>query len=384
MGRARSAKWAAAAIAAVGVICATGGLFGTCMKMQSETIMGQAEKQVAGERNGRGPDRAVDEPRIPFKRGKADANRLMERRGKRAPAYTPSLDFGDSDVETASACRDNQAIERYARQSGVDPMLVRAIMAVESGFDGCSAAKVCRPGFAADDCDNSGVDFRYELGIDEVDDAESGCRLPPAPEINGEPAWRWFGFGFGKTVGAPGEIRPEGSVESECDDSFNPFSPDDAACAVSVSMEKGLESARAIVDASREVLERSLDERQMEDLVGYIAANMYSGDWNARVSAVHPRCSNAMSFGQCLLYNYMMNAGIDRNYCGSDEGRADERCSGGEPRYEPPEACYGNIDIAAFARDCEVPLRPDGGRDDYGSKVMSAYYRLRNECRGRR
>ncbi|MFH0885383.1 MAG: hypothetical protein V1861_06765 [Candidatus Micrarchaeota archaeon] len=375
-----------AAIAIAGVICAGAGLFRTCAGPMSEPMQGTVPHAAdAPQPESRNREINPEERR----RHSPDLSEILRRwmngiGRTRMPQYVPAFDFGDSDANPDVACREYPAIERYSGQSKVDPLLVRAVMSVESGFDNCHATKVCQSGFRSDDCDNIGYDPRYDIGIDEVDDSGLGCYLPPAPEINGEPAWRWFGFGLGNTIGAPQEIRPEGSIENGCSDSFDPFNPDDASCAVSTAMERALSSARVWIDAHKDILGWCKDERQMEDLTSYIAASMYSGAWHARIGVNHPGCSSAIGFGECLIRGFDESNRIDEAFCGTPDGREDERCAGGIPLNEPPFSCYGRQDIVGYIRDCGLPFLPEGSRTDMGAEVMAAYYRLKNECPGRR
>lgn len=350
-------KWAVAAMAAAGIICATSGLFKTCMNPQTEPMRAHTSSGASGRMDDGLYDGRLEESRAPSKPGRTDANKRGNRTRTQASRYAPSLDFGETDIDTEVACHENPAIEQFTKQNGVDPLFVRALISVESGFDRCHAAKICHPEFRGVDCENVGPDPRYENGIDEIDDVDSGCKLPPGPEIDGEPAWRWFGFGLGKTIGAPGEIRPEGSVENECGESFSPFDPDDTACAVSTSAERSIQAAIKVVAARREELETIMDAHQVtDDLVGYVAAGIYSGSWYARVPPGHPGCSSSGGFGECLLNDFLTQATVTDGSC-------------------------RHADIVAFARECELPLQGKRAGEDFGADVMAAYYRLKNECR---
>jgi hypothetical protein len=70
---------------------------------------------------------------------------------------------------------------------------------------------------------------------------------------------------------------------------------------------------------------------------------------------------------------------VNATYCSSPEGLEDnERCSGGQPRREPPLRCYGYTDFITYVQECQVPFLPR--QVDPGKKKVEAFIYLSNGC----
>jgi hypothetical protein len=322
------------------------------------------------------------------------------------------FDFGPTTGMPNNAyCTMFPEIDQWAAMRNIDPILVRAFVLTESGFDPNAAAQVCSrntilsngaPGcFPAD---LSGNSAGYSRGYDEMYAPSGVARFATAPNSGtASPDWRWLAFGLMMAVEPPftfwpASHHPDGidgqyfdiyarsglyplnlNAARECNPNFNPFNPGDSACLGTGRMRSMINNALAWINANRSLLNWGLDLAKDRAFAGYIAGNMYDGVWESRNRVNHPRCSTSSANGDCWADGFARSWSVTTEYCGSGEGQQDaERCSNGSPRVFPPERCYGYTDFVRYVRDCEVPYlaRPA----DPGRAKMQAYYSLRNSC----
>jgi len=125
--------------------------------------------------------------------------------------------------QTIDACTSMPEIDLWAEQRDLDPMLVRAFILTESGFDPCKYAVVMAPNAPMSlcpvpwGCFDSGV-ATYGAGYDFMDYAGtcSGAMpfpIPYDPAIMGEPPttqpkWRFLGLGLMGSLEAPYTFWP--------------------------------------------------------------------------------------------------------------------------------------------------------------------------------
>ena len=332
----------------------------------------------------------------------------MKRRFR--PAF--NLDVSDHPVPERYCTLYASEIEENAKAHNLDPALVRAIILVESDFDSCAAAKVCREGYDGAGCFQPGPerDRGYDLGYDEMWDHSGTCSAKVVNSPSKPPDWRWLGLGLMQTLTPPhtfwpAKARSDGvdgkysdifarsrigkniilNSSKACNSEFNPFEPADSICLGTAVLGAQLELAYLEIEDlhSKGMLNWDRDDHaKNDDLAIYIAARAYEGSWNSSNRDTFGgvgTCPVAFSNGQCMTYGFFESWTITSDYCESDEGESDGfRCTDGRPRRDPPEACFGYQDILSYARDCFQPITRTGS--DIGEKVLGAYYWLKNGC----
>ncbi|MFN7991146.1 MAG: hypothetical protein U0R44_03225 [Candidatus Micrarchaeia archaeon] len=326
----------------------------------------------------------------------------------------PPFDLGLPLVDVPkTACRSFPEVEMWSKARRMDPLLVRAFILSESGFDPCAAGKACSMSTikanSASGClpaDGSGNSQGYSAGFDEMHDPRGSCVMrnpPPSPD----PAWRWVGLGLMQTPhppytywedssGTPGPYnhiyKRSGFYQldlneaSACSHSFNPFIASESIC-LGTSVMKRLEGlSRAFIQSHRKLLGWDPGELSKDRAFSvYISGNMYSGMWNSSArsrdfNTARPSCQGSLANGECFVQSFSESRMVGDAYCQSDGGLSDPiRCKEGQPRQEPPAYCYGYTDIITFIRECRIPyLSPS---IDLGADKLRAYYSLRNACR---
>lgn len=310
-------------------------------------------------------------------------------------------------------CYSFPEIEAWSERRGLDPSFTRAIVAMESGFDECAAAKVCASGFDGAGCFEPGPaeDPGYRLAYDEMHDPTGTCSedLVNAPNQSSySPAWRFLALGLMQTLEPPYTFWPashhpmsmngpffdvfsrSGLGDMSLDDAkncnpiFNPFDASDSICLGTSKLSIALEQARAWISANRDLLNWGPhDAVKDEAFAFYVAAHIYEGTWQSSTrSASHPRCSSSISNGDCWTRGFNESWRVSEEYCQPDEnGQVPvEECDReGMPRVEPPGSCYGYDNIIRFINDCELPYI--GQTQDIGRRVLELYYMIRNGCR---
>lgn len=330
------------------------------------------------------------------------------------PANTIFPSLGNiAPINNSFYCTAFPEIDEWASARNLDPMLVRAFVLTESGFNPCSAAKVCSKACLDSACtpgcfpaDLSGNSECYSKAYDEMSDPRTGnesCNsnlssgFPPI-YINNQIAFRWCAVGLMQSLEPPytfwpANYHPEGvngdffdvtersgfwsayfsgsstndtripafDLARACDQYFNPFIPGDSICVGTAKMESMLRSAQAWIDAHRDQLGWQAADYDRDRLfAAYIAGNMYAGFWGSSSRAAdHPRCSSSQSNGDCWAYGFSQSRLVNDTYCASSNGSSDSRCENGHPKVGPnqnrPVDCYGFTDFFAYVDKCEKP-----------------------------
>ncbi len=358
----------------------------------------------------RTPDAQV--PVVQIERPGKSAEREAEEPERRyfRPAF--NLEVSNSPVPEEYCTLYSSEIEQNAKAHNLDPILVRAVILVESDFNSCAAAKLCREGYDSPGCfqPGPGRDVGYDMGYDEMWDPAGTCNAGLVNSSSNPRDWRWLGLGLMQTLAPPHEFWPakarsdgvDGahsdifarseigkglnlSPAKECSGQFNPFKAADSVCLGTAVLGAQIELAYLEIDDlhSKGMLNWSYEDHAKDnDLAIYIAARSYEGSWNSSnrdTDGGVGACPVAFSNGQCLTYGFFESWTITSDYCGSDEGSGDQyRCHNGNPRADPPEACFGYRDILDYARDCFQPIVRTG--NDIGERVLAAYYWLKNGC----
>ncbi len=295
-------------------------------------------------------------------------------------------EYYSSSSDQCTAFEDE--ISRWASVYDLDPMLLRAFVSVESGFNQCAAAKVCRPGYDAPDCYPTSA--CYSRAYDYIEDPSGLCTFDNSPPSD-NPDWRWCGFGLTQSLEPPYNFWPERIVSQieddptlsygvysdiydrsgfaternmdsrilrvaeQCGPDFNPFDPEDSLCAGGIVLRNSLEDARAIVSEAhnfRNGLPWSKLEREKDELFAiYIASWMYAGHWYR--DGPDSLCRGGEKLGDCFVRLFSERHIYTPEYCrtyttdvGPPPGCADENT----PRY-----CYGIQDPVLFFKQCVQP-----------------------------
>ncbi|MCI0504212.1 hypothetical protein L0Y65_05910 [Candidatus Micrarchaeota archaeon] len=319
------------------------------------------------------------------------------------PSLRPS-----SGVPPERYCTAFPEINQWASARNLDPMLVRAFVLTESGFDPCSAARVCRQGYDDGRCfePGPGKDECYDKAYDEMYDLPNGnCTFDIAPNSGSSaPDWRYCAVGLMQSLEPPytfwpAAMNPDGADgpyfdvfnrsgfhtislvgAKGCNPRFNPFVPADSICMGTLKMEGALRDARAWISSNRGKLNWGAGDIDKDSLfAAYIAGNMYAGFWGSTARAAdHPRCSSGVSNGDCWAYGFSLSWAVNDTYCSSSEGQDDPHCEGGHPKKNPPYECYGYTDFIQYVQECEVPFLPR--RADPGKNKVEAFIYLSNGC----
>ncbi len=311
-----------------------------------------------------------------------------------------------------SYCTDYEEVEYWASRRSIDPMLVRAFMVTESGFDECAVAIVSQsgPGFA--EAGEWGFAGTYAQGFDYMVDPrkEAGlaefCDLPDElpDDEGGDTQIRFNGLGLMQVIVGPttfwngthhpsGEdgrhasrqnsrLTPEGFYPAalSCSQEFNPFNSTHNICMGTFIMREALDDARSWVSTHMGAQTEGRVDDSTNVLIGYVAAHMYLGDWTgnnfAQEDVFCRGGSYAGSNSACWLYGSGLSRNVNQAFCEEqwdEEEEETDQCKGdGEPNNEYP-FCYGYSDLISFI-SCKI------GDKDTALQKMQTYYRLRDGC----
>ncbi len=349
--------------------------------------------------------------------------------GTEGKAKTPFMLDVRTDEVPERYCAAFPEIEHFSDARGLDPLLVRALIIDESGFDPCAAARVCaqgitQPGPDGRSCRDASAmqDEGYSQGYDEMYDPDRRCRISNAFRVQGSPPeWRWVGLGLMQSIEPPytfwpapynpggkdgpyanvfhssglgshhtsenfghaGECAPETTPKWQ----FNPFNPRHSVCLGTSKLEYAMKIANMeLVEMHQDGQLNWSDNDTEKDnaFAAYIATHLYTGTWGMPSSSMsgfggdNPCNIGGEHMGSCLVRNFKYSWEADERYCGSDKGKDDDRCKDGKPRREPPGFCFGYKDIIEFANDCITPFMPL--KVDLGKKALETYYWLKDGC----
>ncbi|MEW6035765.1 MAG: hypothetical protein AB1529_04075 [Candidatus Micrarchaeota archaeon] len=304
-------------------------------------------------------------------------------------------------------------VEQWASARNLDPMLVRAVIYTESGFDPCSAAKVCNQGYDAPGCFEAGPgkDECYDAAYDEMYIPENtpNCTLQLENDVvapGQKPRWRWCAVGLMQSLEPPWTFWPaqyrddatdgfyvdvfnRAGISSSADlvgargcnrYNFNPFNATDSICIGTLKIERLMRAARDWIQSHRNQLNWDTSESGDFDKTNlfqaYVMSNKYAGFWDSKQRVAyegqpHPRCSSATSNGDCWALGFAMSWAVNDTYCSSTDGQSDSRCQDGHPKKNPPLDCYGYSDFIQYVQECEVPFLPR--KADPGKNKVEAY-----------
>lgn len=349
-----------------------------------------------------------------------------------ADAGSPFPSVGGGAAMSDALCHKYYpAIEYWADAKSVDPMLVRAFIYSESGFDECAAAKVCRAGYDGPGCfsPGPGQDECYSNAYDEIYDPSGECtaNLTNAPNSNSDtPDWRWCAFGLAQNIAPPytyweADHSPDGqdgqyvdiyresgfyplsdrrldyaaacAQETDPAGQYNPFNPSHSICVAASGVADAMSQAAEIVrNMNLPWGDTGSGVDKSEVLKMYIASHLYRGSWGVSTSSMQsvggipPPCATGMTIGSCFTQNFQYDSSLDaEEYCvENSDGVLPAECqSEGVLKYDPPEFCYGVTDPIQYFQECIFPFMT-GFPEDPGSRKVELYFQFKqcpnNSC----
>ncbi|MEM4625949.1 MAG: hypothetical protein QXF70_00820 [Candidatus Bilamarchaeaceae archaeon] len=252
-------------------------------------------------------------------------------RYKKQPTVVAGLDV----------CKNYTELDFYASRFNVDPMLVRATAAAESGFDKCAVARVCKGGVSYQKC----VPGNYNIGYDFMNDPSGDCKFEDIPtDSKGDLKYTFVGLGLMQVLESPYTFWPPDGpykehfleaykygrreeinlVSSVCGNKFNPFNATDAACWGTWKLSKMLS------DSYKDAVQLAVNESntdEIKSLSALVAVYKYTGWWgaNAGVYGLTVCYSpSSKTVGTCLIEAYK---GSEVSNCALG---ANGECVGGE------------------------------------------------------
>lgn len=336
---------------------------------------------------------------------------------------------GSVDPNSEHFCLSYQdEIAAWANARNLDPILVRAFALIESNLTADAAARVCdagvsetgsdgrgcfEPGGGKDECYNAAYRVMFNpSSFPDPRDKYGGefSNAPEAEDLGTDPDWKWCGLGFMQSLEPPYTFWPasvsptgeDGEYAWACEDAnicdedllkiargcaaevggnFNPFNVTHSLCMGTYKMAQGLEMARGIVRQNEELFGVSGSNEKSELMAAYIMAQMYGGSWgynsnNMRiVSGVLPPCASNTQAGACFIDKFKANKEVDKEYCEQDP--LPFECEDyGEPKWDPPEFCYGEKDPTVFWDSCIQPFLTTP--NNHGNAKMKQFFALQS------
>ena len=313
------------------------------------------------------------------------------------------------------ACNSTPELEAWASARNLDPTYVRATIYIESKFQNCSIARVCKPGYNAVGPDGrpcfqtgSGERECYAKGISNMShgDPSGVCTFADAPNADDPDAnWRWCSMGIMASNepaytywpathtadGTDGEFYEilqdaqsrgwglELDKAKSCNQYFfNPFNNTDSICVGTAKLEDMFANARDWIDHNRGAyLNWGEDDFEKDNaFTGYIVAQMYAGFWNAKSSS---RCHGAMPNWQCWMQGFQWSWTHGDESCDVPPDRTlPSWCESRDHADRSSLGCPGYNDFVDYMYNCEIQYLPREA--DPGSEKMGLYYHLKENC----
>ncbi|MBD3209933.1 hypothetical protein GF318_00975 [Candidatus Micrarchaeota archaeon] len=334
----------------------------------------------------------------------------------------PPFNFGVASVSMTGTppeewCTSFPEIEAWADRRNIDPLLVRAFIRTESGFDPCAAAKVCAADYEGAGCFarvTSGASECYaKPAYDEMYDPAGNCTFAIAPDSDTDsPQWRWCALGLMQVTDPPYTFWPDDKLPEgltpgvdnpyydifdrsgfdtpsmrdqripaarACapDGRFNPFNVSHTLCFGTAKMAENLGDARTWIENNRAYLNWGEEDYEKDSVfAAYIAANMYAGFWYAGSS--NPECPSSWNNGRCWADNFRDSWEIDAEWCEDNRDKDEYPPECTDDGLPDLDQCYGYTDFVEYVHDCEIQYLPR--QADPGANKMAAYYQLKNGC----
>lgn len=305
------------------------------------------------------------------------------------------FNFGPVPSLPLTYCDSFPELDYFANQFSVDPSYVRAIVAKESTFNPCQAAKVCKANSGTTGCfdtDDSTNDECYSQGFNKISDPAGTCSFQSSTAAT--PNWRWCGLGLMQSLEPPIDYWPDSyqpvgktgdpahvaiyndalrrgldirlDLAKACNPtSFNPFNAADSACVGTMKLAEKLRDAAEKVrkyhnDSGVNLLDWEAGTDKDQVFIAYVAANLYAGTWPSDGGDVNH-----------WVREYYLSWTTDAAYCAQHPNG--NGCTSGQPAN-----CYGHTnykDFVEYVRICE-----SDANKDVGASRMAAYYYLRDKC----
>ena len=288
-------------------------------------------------------------------------------------------------------CTKYPVLDFYSSKRNLDPMLVRAIVLAEApGFDPCAAACVSLTprGGCLQEC--------YGKAYDYVPDPEGICHNADQPKQQGV---RYCGLGLMQILEPPYTFWPAAlrsdntpgqyytgypndqlylealnkgrsgliaEAKAECSDRFNPFNVSHAACFGTYKFARNLDTAKGIVSANTLKLGAG-DPNTQRIYAYYLALHFYRGD---RIGGTYDEYEQTTTPG--WIDDFAAKKQYTEEFCARPENKDSTGCT-----QRLVDKCYGETDFIKFVRKCKFE---DLGKPDYGSRVLSYYLGLTQNC----
>jgi hypothetical protein len=276
-------------------------------------------------------------------------------------------------------CTANPELDYFAGQRSLDPIYVRAVVAQESQFGQCTVAKVnlgqgCyAEGYTSmsdpsQNCPSlgSGISRYCGLGLMQVLEPPIDywpAQYQPAGQT-GNPAHvtifnNSLNRGMNTKIGIGGQGDGMAYAQA-CDPTgFNPFNTTDAACVGTAILADKMKQAQSLVynyhhDQSGYDLLGWTDVDKDNVFTAYVAADLYSGNWNS-------------SWVRDYYWSWTGNS----TYCQANKDP--NVCDGSTPRHCYGDQYPGGPDFVSYVKYCELAYDP-------GATKMQYYYYMRHAC----
>lgn len=229
-------------------------------------------------------------------------------------------------------CSNYSELDYYASRFNVDPMLVRALVATESGFDKCAIARVCNPSSPKPPnvvC----TPGNYWIGYEYMEDPEGDCNFEKIQPIkSGNDVvlpYTYVGLGLMQVLESPYTFWPPSGKYEEyfedakrygrnediaganatCGSTFNPFNVSNAACWGTAKLAKYIKESEK---EAEDVAVNKSDRDEVNTLKALIGVYKYKGLWGAKADNAFTKswCTSqsSKSVGTCLKDAYTGSA----------------------------------------------------------------------------
>ncbi|MBI5133671.1 MAG: hypothetical protein HZA83_03065, partial [Thaumarchaeota archaeon] len=293
-----------------------------------------------------------------------------------ADNWPDDLQVGKQTVPDETFCTQYPELDKYADYYDLDPMLLRAIVWHESGFQKC-AASIVGPGDAC-----------YEKAYDGIVD--------PAGECTKEAGKKYCAFGLTQVIESPYIYWPDSPTNfpelveqfetlqtkgrSEaiayakgCSKTFNPFDPANAACMGAYKINKALNNYLPEMKKHADLFnlvdeDGNVDENKVRIMATYLALHEYFGDQSTPNGATN---------------DFVKQKNLDKTACFGDKPPG--YCE--NPNHELDKdwytSCVGQKNFMTYVQVCVIGWaeknnpKPHG---DYGAEVLAQYRGLSEKC----
>lgn len=337
-------------------------------------------------------------------------------------------------------CTAYPELDYYSSLNNVDPMLTRAVVIGESGFDKCALAAISPPDKPTIEFERTSYNVTsneykditattqegtgYYKGFTRMYDPDGNCEFDQS-QLGGEPAYTFRGAGLLQTLTPPytywpAEYRADGQngpnwplwdeidkmkdwrsghesasgitfeAARTCSENFNPFNSTHAACLGTMKLHDDIERGKNWTDEFNDRDSRCPDLFEIEgdppkrDILGtFVGLYKFSGIWDK--AGDNPACGG-LTPGECWAMDYCairFCAERESDDCGLACEEKDGKCV---PSSSSAIECQGESDFISYI-NCRIPCDycNDCGSTCSGRKgifnKMGYYIYLNSNCK---